>query len=435
MTWLPSTLHPSDADLVASLPAHLWAVNGVPDERAARARGRAADLAVEALGHLLMKHGVRTSTLGPEWSHDIDLHLNALPAASLLRERGWLSLDAVLRSIGSHGDQRWVVVENGHVLAPVDLHLSPPPDPLTRILERCRERGQVRLREVLELRTLVRSGRDLPLGPPALRVAADVEAALGGNLLRSGGSGPGTMPPVRLPARLGPRLFRWAAYQKGRLRPRVVIALSGVDGAGKSTLVAGLRAELSQAGVPVGTVWSRPGMGLGRAAGLAALAKRVLKQDSAPGVRAMAAGTGPELRSRRGVVGWAWALLVAVAFVLDSRRQQARSRGVILWDRHVYDALATFDFAYAGSSLALPRSLVRRLLPRAAVTFYLELPAAEAISRKPGDSIGEHAVRRQLDSYRRYRASIPDLHVLDATLPPEQNLYEALRILLNELPV
>jgi len=418
-----------DEALLARLAPAAHGPNGVPSPDDVRNRERAAEIAQAALADLLLPGGVRTSVLGPGWSRDLDLHVRALPAPDRLRDLGWLCLDDLLRRLGSPGAGRWAVVDANLVLTAADFHLSPPPDPLDATLQRCLSRREVRLREVLELRAHVRAGATLPAGHPAVAAAADAELALGGDLLSAFGATAPRMPPV-------PVAYRQWRAPIGALRRRIrrpyVVAVSGVDGSGKSTLVRQLAAQLERAGVRSTCVWSRPGMGLGPIEHVAAAAKRLLRQDASPGLRAMAQGQGAELRSRRGLVGSVWALVVAGAFVVDANRQHAAAAGgVVLYDRHVPDALATLDFAYEGADLRLPRAMVRHLLPSAGVTVYLDVPADVAVARKPGDTLGDIAVRRQLDSYADWRGTVPGLIVLDATRPREEIAAEALGAVLR----
>src|SRR4051812_3539146 len=145
-------------------------------------------------------------------------------------------------------------------------------DPVRAALDRCRERSEVRLRDVLELRELRRREQPFPVDAGELSTAAQIESGLGGRLLAPWASGSSAAAPAPLRSR----------------RRGAVVAVSGVDGSGKSTVRTALTAELECAGVPVTTVWVRPGMGLGRLTRLAAWAKRLLRQDPQPGLRAMA---------------------------------------------------------------------------------------------------------------------------------------------------
>jgi thymidylate kinase len=100
---------------------------------------------------------------------------------------------------------------------------------------------------------------------------------------------------------------------------------------------------------------------------------------------------------------------------------------MVISDRHLLDALVTLEFAYEGVDLRLHRWLVRRLLPKAFLTAYLEVPAEVAAGRKVDDLFGERAVRRQLEGYAARRAEVEDMLVLDGTRSPEELALEILR--------
>lgn len=381
--------------------------NGMPDERLRADRLRCLKAIGSVLGDDLPVDGVGASPLGVEWTEVFVVHPRRLPEHGRLTGAGWVPLDPLLGGQGT--GRRWAVVEDGVVLGGVRF-VEEPPDPVTSVLDGCRERSEVRLREVLELRRLSREGHAFPATAGSLRAAAEIESALGGRLLAQFASGRTASPPVRLP---------------GRRRP-LVIAISGVDGSGKSTLRAALADSLDRAGVPVSTVWVRPGMGLGRLTALAHWAKRRLGQDTAPGVRAMADPTAARPVSRRGATGYAWSLLVCWSFLVGVWRQHRAAHGVVLYDRHLVDALATLDFAYEGVDLRLQHRLVRALLPRADVRVYLDVTAEVSVARKPDDVLGEHAVRSQLAAYARWLDRLPPSVTLDATRPTADLVAEVL---------
>ena len=403
-----------DADpLLAASDDAFRSGNGLPDDRTRADRLRCLEL----LGTVLDQPRIVPSPLGPEWTEIFDVHPTRRPRADELAAHGWLPLDRLVEGGGRRRRSRersprhWAVVEDGRVLAGLRL-LDRPVDEVTTILERCAERSQVRLKDVLELRELRRQDRPFPRDAPALRAAAEIESGLGGRLLAPWATGRSLSAPAALPGR-----------RRGR-----VIAVSGVDGSGKSTLRAGLTDSLGRAGVPVSTVWVRPGMGLGRLTALAAWGKQLMRQDARPGLRAMADPTAVRPVSRKGAVGWTWALLVTVSFLAGVWRQHRSATGVVVYDRHLVDALATLDFAYEGVDLRVQRRLVRSLLPRADVRLQLDLTAEVSMARKPDDLLGEHALRRQLEEYDRWLAEIPPSARLDATLPAGELLAEALRL-------
>ena len=399
--------------LIAEFERTQWTRNGVQDERTRADRRRCLEVLRDVLGDGLGPEGIAVSPLGVEWTEVFDAHLCRPVDATQLTAAGWLPVDSLIgeglpRRVGP---RRWAVLEDGRVLAGVRF-VDGPADPVRSVLEGCRERSEVRLREVLELRRLVREGRPFPVTAAPLRAAAEIESGLGGRLLAPWASGRSVAAPAPLPGS----------------RRRLVLAISGVDGSGKSTLRAALAEGLGRAGVPVSTVWVRPGMGMGRLTALAAWGKRLLRQDAAPGVRAMADPAATRPASRRGAVGYAWALLVSCSFLVGVWRQHRSARGVVLYDRHLVDALATLDFAYEGVDLRLQHRLVRALLPRADVRLYLDVPADVSVARKPDDVLGEHAVRSQLAAYARWLDRIPPTVRLDATRPTVDLVTEALQV-------
>lgn len=408
-----------DAKLLDRVPHSLRAPNGIPEPEQAAARERAAALASRALADLLLPGGVRTSPLGPGWSRDIDLHLSAWPEPARLKALGWVPLDPLLHRLGIPSKGSWAIMEDGLVLAGLDLHLDPPPDPVASLISRCRRRGEVRVREVLEARALVHAGHELPADDTVIRVAARVEAGLGGQALARWRYGPPLAAPSSLP-------WHWIRryWRTGReaLQPRLVVAVSGVDGSGKSTLSRLVARNLDQVGVPVGRVWTRPGLRMGWIADLARAGKKLLAQDLSPGIERIAAGGVPasDLASRRGIFGWTWAMLVTLSFLVDVRQRHVRGRGVLLYDRHLLDALVTLDFIYEGVDLRLHRTLVRRGLPKPALAVYLDVPAEVALPRKPEDIYGEYGIRRQLESYDVHRDEVEDLRQLDGSRPADE---------------
>jgi thymidylate kinase len=426
-----TALHADDEALLANLAEPLRKRNGVPTPDGAAARDRAADIVAGTLADLLQPGGLRTSVLGPGWSRDIDVHVTSLPDPSRLAGLGWIRLDGLIGKLGHAGEGRWAVTENGVVLALADFSLEPPPDVVRSLLARCRRRGEVRAREVLELRALLRSGVDLPPQDLVLGVAAGVEAGLDGDALDRWRSGPPVPAPAALPSSGRSGLIGRIRRMASGLRPggRAVIALSGIDGAGKSTLAMLMARDLDRVGLPAKIIWTRPGMRLGLVGRLGGAAKRLFGQDSSTGLERIGRGEpAGSLASRRGPLGWAWSMLVALSFVRDARGQHRRGRGILIYDRHLLDALVTLDVVYEGVHLRLQRALVSRLLPKADLTLLLTIPAQAALARKPGDMFVQAVLERQSDRYSALRSEVPGLHELDATRPAEELAAEAFRL-------
>jgi thymidylate kinase len=196
----------------------------------------------------------------------------------------------------------------------------------------------------------------------------------------------------------------------GRPARRTLVAISGVDGAGKSSLIAAMVDRFAQRGVPVHVVWFRPGMGMGWVERPVRSAKRLLGQPPQPAMRDVDGAR--QLPSRKGVLGFVWCLLVTLTYLRHVRAQLRTPTPTIICDRYVLDAVVTLRVFYGDSLARLPIFLVRHLLPRPDLTLYLTVPVELALARKPGDTIGRSAVTRQV---RAYEAEARRMHVCELT--------------------
>lgn len=413
----PLALPGAAGPLLAAFSREALARNGVPEAGAAADRQECLRLLTEHLGSSLAP--LHCSVLGAAWTEVFDAYPRQPIDDQRLERLGWLPMDRLDRR-GRHargsGTRLWAVVAEGRVLAGVLVHPGPDTyDPVAALIDRCRAAGEVRLREVLELCELRRQHHDFPANADVVRVAAEIESGLGGRVLAPWASGRLRAAPGRLAGRPPAR--------------RLVVAVSGVDGSGKTTLRAGVTASLQRCGIPVSTVWVRPGMGIGWLVTVAARVKRLLGQNARPGIRSVATADGVPLRSRTGAVGWIWVMLVVGSFLRGVWRQHRVASGIVVYDRHLVDALATLDFAYAGVHLQVAHRLIRALLPPADVTIYLDVPVEVSVARKPDDLLGESAVRRQLAAYEKWLAAIPPTVRLDAVAAQADILASALRVL------
>jgi len=107
---------------------------------------------------------------------------------------------------------------------------------------------------------------------------------------------------------------------------------------------------------------------------------------------------------------------------------------VVLYDRHLADALATLELAYPDVDRRVHEAVVRRLLPRPDLTFYLDIDAATAAARKPGDTIGEWAINRQLERYAQTLTGTRHVITLDATAPHRDLVSTVLEALTQDRP-
>jgi thymidylate kinase len=300
-----------------------------------------------------------------------------------------------------------------------DVTTETVPDPITSCL--CRAVLGATIRDVLELRVLQRSGRTPPesLG---LANAAALERRYGGSEIDAA--------VVTVGQRAHGFLRHAMAHRPRRRRPRVIVAFSGVDGAGKSTLINRFATELQLAGLPHTVLWARPGHDIGWLDGVARNLKRLLGRQPEPGLRSISAGRETAPPSRRGIAGWLWARLMLVDFIIRVRRALARADGIVVHDRYAIDAAVTLAFGY-GLERPWVAGLLKRVLPRPDVHVYLDIDVATARLRKPNDPMGEFALTTQLDRYRRALSGDPGIEILDATLSPKVLSRRVWDLLLN----
>ena len=198
-----------------------------------------------------------------------------------------------------------------------------------------------------------------------------------------------------------------------RVRRPLVVALSGLDGAGKSTQANDLRHALEQLDLDAEVIWSPLGgnptlevIGIPlkrllrrlRFGPFAALAER-----SAAG-HVMSNPDAHQTRNLTMLVTLGWATLVIVLNLLSQRRavarQALRGRRVVIFDRHALDSLVRLRFLYgAAGSARFQRWLVAAVAPRARLAYLLEIRPETALARKP-DEWNIEQLRRQAALYR-----------------------------------
>jgi thymidylate kinase len=203
------------------------------------------------------------------------------------------------------------------------------------------------------------------------------------------------------------------------------VALSGLDGSGKSTVAEALRAALDGAGTPAAVVWTKLG-GTTWTATVAARIKGALRlsrpvSDTPPrtfpsGAQEDLVDSGTLLRRRSRAVTWAWTL-VLVADNVRAHRRALRTAGadVVVCDRWVLDSVAQLRHRYGDGPYRLHVLFLRWLSPRPSAAWFLDVPPAVALARKP-----EQFDLAQLDALARcYRAAAVELGVptLDAEAP------------------
>jgi thymidylate kinase len=216
---------------------------------------------------------------------------------------------------------------------------------------------------------------------------------------------------------------------RATLRPQV-IALSGIDGSGKSLQARALAESLGRLGRPAGVVWTP----LANEAWLDRLArpvKRVLSLAPGlrppavvvdPGRREMTSNPGRILRHRSRTLTSVWATLVAVANAWSLGRSvlaHAWAGRVVVADRYHLDSAVRMRFLYDESRrFGLVRRISGALSPRPRLSFFLEVEPATSLARKDdGWSQAELAVQARLyrEEHERFGADR-----LDGSRPPDE---------------
>jgi hypothetical protein len=434
---------------------------------------RARELAESTLGPLRDAVAMPWSAIGTAWSRDVDV-LVARPALAdverALREAGFLELNGLLERLG-RGDphvRRYAAVDDGELLGGVDptvvlhdggpwaddavsraipggpgrLAALAPADQLRRRAAKAAAERRPTLRAVLELQALLFSHPDLELSGVAAAAAhrcARLEADLGG---------PG--PLTGAVAGLSPRPNRWwlgarvagARVRVARrlVRRNVVVSFSGIDGSGKSTQAALLVESLRRGGVPSEQVWARLGFSGSRLLSAGArLGQRLLPAGSHSAQPRRAAGVAGERDrtplTRRGPLGWSWALGVTADYVRRPRRALRHARGeVVVFDRGTPDALVDLEEGFAGElDLSLQRRLVQRLAVPADLIVHLRLTPAAAIERKQ-DLFAEQVLERYAARLEEVLGGFSPVLTLEASRPASEITLAVLRTLCERIP-
>jgi thymidylate kinase len=223
-----------------------------------------------------------------------------------------------------------------------------------------------------------------------------------------------------------------------RRDPQPVIALSGLDGAGKSTQARLLADALQNAGFEVAVLWDRIiynrsllwlAAPLRLLLRLAPQTRRRLAEQVVIRQSEDASGTFAIPEDHRAVRGlrerlpWlnpAWITVVALLHVVPLRRKTMREIAhgrVVIRDRYVLDSLVHLQDRYGPSNVQLQMRLVARLAPPPLLAFFLDLSAPEAYRRKPEEHTPEALEdHRKLYLQEAHRLGIT---LVDASMPAQ----------------
>lgn len=409
------------------------------------------------------------AVLGRMWSSDVDVLVRASAVerlAAALAGAGLVPLDGVLGRLGRRtpGVVRFAALRGDEVLGALELCCSlydGGPDAGAAIAAAARGAGdglavatagdqlERRAAKILaSRRTTVRAVLELHgllevLGETSPRGLAAKAAARAARLERELGLEP-ALPTAR--RRLVAPDRRWLAARARSARSllgqavrprRVLVVFSGVDGAGKSTQVDHLAQHLRRLNVPCTTAWVRLGFsGSPLLSGAARAGQRLLPRAAHSAQEARVSGVGDtDPLTRRGLLGWSWALANTLQYVRAARRAARRARGrVLILDRSRLDAAIALDHDYGGAlALRLHHAILRHALMRAEHTFYLRLPATVAYARKE-DMFAPAVLGGLVERYDRAFPPGGGVTVLDAQRPPLELAAAVLRELASAAP-
>lgn len=222
-----------------------------------------------------------------------------------------------------------------------------------------------------------------------------------------------------------------------RSQQPMLVAISGVDGSGKTAHAEALQAAFARCDIRSRIVWTR-----GASSPLTDAVIRVGKRwlGSASAASTVEGGSAPDVWQRRAALWrrpvvrrvWPWVIALDLWGQYLTRVAWPLLRGwVVIADRYVADAQAEVA-AYleaAGEGRVPPAlRLLERLSPRPAVAFLLDVPPNVAARRRAGQE-SEAFLAGQAGWYRRL-AQARRWHVLDATQDLETISGEAVRLTL-----
>jgi thymidylate kinase len=216
---------------------------------------------------------------------------------------------------------------------------------------------------------------------------------------------------------------RWVVPRRPRWGH--LVALSGLDGSGKSTQAEALQEALQTLGHPTVIVWST----LGSNPILESIARPIRRLLNGGRLDARRpshdlgwdAETGDRstmLRRRNPVIGTAWATVVVLLHVMGRWRLVLRhlvGGRVVICDRWTLDSLVHLRYAYGDDvRTSLPGAILRKLSPRPAFAYLIEVPPEVAFERTPDYPL--ERVERRSKLYREESVAL-GVSILDGARP------------------
>jgi thymidylate kinase len=176
-----------------------------------------------------------------------------------------------------------------------------------------------------------------------------------------------------------------------------VIAMSGLDGAGKSSQAAALRETLERLGFDVTVAWTRFSwddrlwrLALPVKSALTAILRLRRRRPTAASAAASPPATDPDpvkrIREGSRLLTHTWTSIVALSNAISQRRMtrpQLRRGGIVICDRYTLDSIVALRFSYGTQyRFRLQRALIARLSPAPRRAYLLDVPAETAYARK-----------------------------------------------------
>ncbi len=237
----------------------------------------------------------------------------------------------------------------------------------------------------------------------------------------------------------------WPPRYLRRPRRGAAIALSGLDGVGKSSQAQALRSSLEALGYDASVVWAP----IGQSESLRQLASVLKRWLSRLPVGPLAGGGGdaadrhvlsrtepgtPAFGPARRLSAHLWSTVTTLANALAFRRAARgirRDGRIVIYDRYVLDTIVELRFRYSPEGrMPLQEALVKLLVPSAHRAYLLDVPPEVAHERKPDWSLVQTRLRADL-----YRSAHEELGVvrLDAARPIRELSHEILHDVLMSL--
>jgi thymidylate kinase len=196
------------------------------------------------------------------------------------------------------------------------------------------------------------------------------------------------------------------ALVRRRVGPGPLVALSGMDGAGKSTTAIEVERRLRAAGLDARIEWQRLGEQSEALDRIAGPVKRLLKPSStvaeplASGRPERAVAANMQRTHRRDPVAWAWTVVVTALTVRQYLRAAAptRSGAAVVCDRWACDSIVDLEVRYGRHAAA--EWLLRAAVPRPDLELLLEIDVETSMRRKPEDQ-AEAVLSRMQSLYDR----------------------------------